>query len=249
MRGDLQEARECVAWTVSHFPFLKERHDAWLKSNVKVEIRDDNPNATHCPIVAVEKEALPLSFNVEVGAYINVLRTSLDILATALARRHGVIDLESVYFPIIKTRSQFLSGKYKGHELVKILPAIERGILENLKPYQGGNNILWAIHALDIKRKHQRLLKVEAHPSQLSITAVGLKEDDFAPIRTEGGWIRNNNETILGLLRRGMPRPKMEFSTFIGFDEPETGMSHIVLEALDQFARLTNSIISLFDDP
>ena len=51
-------------------------------------------------IVAVEKEVLPLSFVVEVGAYINSIRSSLNVLATALAYRYQMPKPEDVYFPI-----------------------------------------------------------------------------------------------------------------------------------------------------
>lgn len=46
------------------------------------------PDTPNDMVVAVEKEPLPLSFNVEVGAYINAIRSSLDILATAMALYH-----------------------------------------------------------------------------------------------------------------------------------------------------------------
>jgi hypothetical protein len=193
--------------------------------------------------VAREKDVLPLAFNVEVGAYVNVMRTSLDILATSLARRFSMPRPDKVYFPVVETRSQFLAQTYKGIEFVKRLPAAERGILESLKPYKGGNDVLWALHSLDIRRKHRQLLTVEPHPSALSITGVGI---NFTPLGA-GGWIRSNDETILGFLRKGTPKPKFQYAPFIGFNESETGMSHAVLEALDQFARLTYSIVSLFD--
>jgi hypothetical protein len=101
---------------------------------------------------------------------------------------------------------------------------------------------------LDIKRKHHRLLTVEPHPAHLALTAVGI-DRYFSPIRGAGGWVRANNEILLGLLQKGAPQPRIQFTPFIGFDEPETGMSHVVLEALDQFAGLAHSIIKRFDIP
>ena len=198
-------------------------------------------------LVASEKEPLPLAFNVEVGAYINVLRTSLDILATTLGRRHGITKLDDAYFPIVDSQSKFLAGNYKGQKIVQRLPPVERSILEQLKPYRGGHDVLWALHSLDIKRKHQRLLTVEPHPAMLSITAVNI-DKTFTPL-PGGQWVRGYQETMLGFIRKGAPKPKVQFSAFIGFDEPETGMSHVVLEALDQFARVADSIIDLFDAP
>jgi hypothetical protein len=61
-----------------------QRLEAWLDAHVTIEIRDVPAPATHNPIVAVERELLPISFSVEAGAYINTIRSSLDILAMAL---------------------------------------------------------------------------------------------------------------------------------------------------------------------
>ena len=69
-----------------HSPSLHERIDASLSRNLRIEIECLPPPATHDRIIAVEGEPFPLSFNVEVGAYINVIRSSLDMLASVLSR-------------------------------------------------------------------------------------------------------------------------------------------------------------------
>jgi hypothetical protein len=83
MRADLLEAQASVDWAVEQLLPFHQR----LEANVVIEIRDVPPPATHNPIVAVERELLPISFSVEAGAYINAIRSSLDILAMALVRR------------------------------------------------------------------------------------------------------------------------------------------------------------------
>jgi hypothetical protein len=90
MRPDLLEAQANVEWVLSQLPDLATRLDAWLECSVTTELRDPGAHATHNLIIGVEKELLPLSFNVEVGAYINAIRSSLDILVMALVRRHNL---------------------------------------------------------------------------------------------------------------------------------------------------------------
>jgi hypothetical protein len=93
---------------VARLPDLAKRLEAWLDRSVKVELRDPGGRATHNLIIGVEKELLPLSFNVEVGAYINAIRSSLDILAMALVRRRALdISEEKVYFPVARSVATF----------------------------------------------------------------------------------------------------------------------------------------------
>ena len=91
MRYDLIEARASIEWPVSQLAGLQGRFDAWLTRSVKIEIRETPGPENFNPIVADEKELLPIVFSVEAGAYINSIRSSLDILAMALVRRNGLL--------------------------------------------------------------------------------------------------------------------------------------------------------------
>jgi hypothetical protein len=90
MRNDLLDAQASVDWAVSNLPFLDQRLTEWLKQNVRVIIKELDPENPNDLVVAKELEFLPLSFNVEAGAYINAIRSSLDLLATALAVRYSI---------------------------------------------------------------------------------------------------------------------------------------------------------------
>jgi len=87
MRDDLLHAQAAVDWAVSNLPSFQERLYAWIAANIHIFLKETEPQIPHNVLVAVQKEPLPLTFNVEAGAYINVIRSSLDILAVALARR------------------------------------------------------------------------------------------------------------------------------------------------------------------
>ena len=101
MRPDLLEAQACVNWVPAQLPSLHERLEHWLNDSVTIGIVDTLAPATHNPVVAIEKELLPIEFSVEVGAYINALRSGLDILAMSLVKKHRLpIADENVYFPI-----------------------------------------------------------------------------------------------------------------------------------------------------
>ncbi|MGD0144119.1 MAG: hypothetical protein ABSC92_13250 [Rhizomicrobium sp.] len=245
MKDDLLSASASVNWAVSNFPSFDERLGNWVDENVHVTIKETPPDVPNNVIVAEDKVPLPLEFNAEVGAYINAIRSSLDILATSLVQRYGVsVPEEDVYFPVVRDRETFDRGKYKGHKFVQALPAPERDIVEKLKPYAGGNDLLWDLHRLDILRKHFRLLTVQTNPAAFRITGWGLS-NYFTRIST--GWACNPGETMLGLVTKNAPHFEMHFTGFIGLNEPGPLARVPVVHALDTFAKLAQSIIMRFD--
>ena len=169
-RTDLLEALASADWALVQLPDLAKRLDAWIDSSIRMEVRDPGPQAEINLIIGVQKEPLPLSFNVEVGAYINAIRSSLDILAGALVRRHSLpFDEDEVAFPIARNEAGFAKRKWCGRQFLDSLPANEREIIESLKPYKGGSASIWALHHLDIVRKHRRLLTVLPRPITITL--------------------------------------------------------------------------------
>ncbi len=242
MRADLLEAQASVDWAFDQLLPFDQRLEAWLGANVVIEIRDVPPPATHNPIVALEKELLPIAFSVEAGAYINAIRSSLDILAMTLVRRRGLAIPENrVYFPIADSEEVFSNG---GVPLLQQLPAEDRAKLLSLKPYREGNAALWALHHLDIVRKHRRLLDVQIRPVHLSM-AGSLKSGDFEPLHGEP--FQAGAETVLGLLRKGVPDPAMQSRFYVAINEPGTIQRRPVLATLIYLAEAASSAIKLFD--
>lgn len=213
---------------------------------VDVGVRETPPPATHNPIVAIEKSPLPFDFSVEAGAYINAIRSGLDILAVALGARCNMRNLKEAYFPVASSEAEFLRGKYKGAALIKALPDMERRMIESLKPYEGGNKSLWLLHHLDITRKHHRLLGVAARPAKLTLSGRG-DFGDFAPVRTDSGWVRVNNETVVGFIKKGAPDYEAKYACHIALNEPDILPGYPIITALENFARAATGIIGLFD--
>jgi hypothetical protein len=243
MKADLFEAKASVDWVFSQLVPFGQRLEEWLKTNVAIEILDVPPPATHNPIVAVEKEILPYAFSVEAGAYINTIRSSLDILAMALVRRHSLeIAEDRVSFPFFRSKEAF--DKQNGGPMLQLLPDSDRAIIAAQKPYPEGNPTLWALHHLDIVRKHRRLLDVQIRPIHLSM-AGNLKPDDFRPLAT--GPFQVNEETLLGLIRKGVPDPAMQSRFFVALNEVGYAHRKPVTATLAHLADTANAVISLFD--
>jgi hypothetical protein len=251
MRDDLLHAQASVDWAESNLPILKQRLDAWLKDNIHVvikELPDDTPNNV---VVAIQKCPLPVAFQVEAGANINAIRSSLDILACALANRHCQALIDETYFPIVSDASILARGitngkGFKGAKFIQALPAKERGIIETLKPYKGGNDLLWPLHQLDIVRKHQRLLTTEVRPRTFAVFAWGDISKVFTPIAT--GWIPGGDDeaAVLGLTPKGQ-KPQIKLTMQVSLGEAAYLPHREIVTALYEFANLAKAIIRDFD--
>ena len=214
MRDDLLHAQASVDWAIAQFPSLQHRLRSWVHLNISPEIEETDAQAPHDFVVAIEKEPLPLSFNVEIGAYINAIRSALDLLATALADRHGDPNSKNAYFPIAASKLAFSQGNYNAAKFVQRLPQAEREIIESLKPYKGGNDELWSLHELDILRKHRRLIGVEPTPILSRVAGVSVK-----PAHPETGWLRGEHKTILALIGKGAPKPHVTHTFAVTIEE------------------------------
>jgi hypothetical protein len=161
----------------------------------------------------------------------------------ALVRRHGLlIEERRVYFPITDSKEAFV--KKGGAPLLQQLPEEDRAKLSSLKPYRGGNAVLWALHHLDIVRKHRRLLDVQIRPIHLSMSG-SLKPGDFEPLHGEP--FQAGAETVIGLICKGVPRPAMQSRFYVAINEPGTIQRRPVLATVAHLADAASSAIRLFD--
>jgi hypothetical protein len=245
MRPDLLEAKASVDWVWSQLPGLVQHLEMWLNEHVTLELRDPGGNATHDLIIGVEKELLPLSFNVEVGAYINALRSGLDILAMALVRRNGSsIKEDEIYFPIARSEESFKSEKWAGRKMLDALGPQERKIIQALDPYRGGNQDIWMLHHLDIVRKHRRLLSVVLRPMSISLQGT-LAPGDFEPLAVDA--VHVNDETIIGMLRKGVDAKLVRSNFYVALDEKLHIGRRPISATLAHLANVAENIVTLFN--
>lgn len=243
MCADIAYAYASIDWAVSNLPPFQQRMQGWLDVNVDLRIENLDSNPTHNLLVAFEKAPIPLEFSVEFGAYINSIRSSLDILATTLAYRNDMTNRDKAYFPIAQTEAKFLAREYKGADFVKRLPDTERKIIESIKPYDGGNPLLWELHNLDNARKHKRLLAVETRPAIVT----GHGWDSF--IKGEAALselVHANGETILGMVSKLAHKNDFKIAAQITMGEPGPLYGDNAIVALTSLANVARDIIKKF---
>jgi hypothetical protein len=92
---------------------------------------------------------IPTALNVTVGAILHSLRTPLDQMLSAIAlKTHD--SPRGVAFPFGRNREEFEISLGKQTKL----PLDARKLIGTLKPYRGGNALLYALHALNNPDKH-----------------------------------------------------------------------------------------------
>ena len=165
------------------------------------------------------------------------------MLAMVLVKRHNIsIKEKDVYFPISESKDLFDRNAKK---LLDGLPPLEQRLLVDLKPYHGGNEIIWALHRLDILRKHRRLLNARLKPIHMSLVGA-LNDGDFTPLGGDGS-IQVGEETVLGMLRKGVPAPALHTSFYVAIDEEGIVASRPVTAVLAKMASTATLAINLFD--
>lgn len=245
MRADLLDAQACVDWTISQVDVLKRQLMAW----------DEQPpyRIVSEPHTQVGKKVLRLRdvkppspiINAQVGAMINSLRASLDLLVNRLAERTGHAGKEDSHFPICPSRDAFFIGKHAGHKHIRRLSDVDRKIIEELEPWRGGKiPLLYALHELDITRKHRRLINVEMRP--VYAKATGLPPDEPVTFHAISG-VKFEENAILGVDDAEPDYSKIEIVFDIRLNEAGPLANAHVTIAIESMAHLVTGIIGKFD--
>ena len=88
MQPDLAGAYAAVDWAISQIEVLDQRINQWIESRPYNAVTEPDGDTPYNIIKArFQGNPLPLVVNAEAGAIINMIRSSLDILAVTLAEK------------------------------------------------------------------------------------------------------------------------------------------------------------------
>jgi hypothetical protein len=115
------------------------------------------------------KECVPAEWSAIVGDAIHNIRASLDLLMVAVVRRCDPErqSYNHVHFVVRETKDEFETSLPKN---IKGASAEARRLIEELKPYQGGNEALWRLHQLDVLDKHKAIVPVGSAYQAFGVT-------------------------------------------------------------------------------
>lgn len=153
-RPDLSDAQTSVDWADRQIDVLTAELSAFAQAAPYALTTEPNEDGW-TRIYITSAASVTKLFAPSVNAIIQAQRSSLDFLVVALAEANGANDPKDAYFPVVKT-VEGLSEKHTLKKLRRLDPADQQAILD-LKPYCGGNDTLFALHTLNLERKHRRL--------------------------------------------------------------------------------------------
>jgi hypothetical protein len=244
MRADLLDAQAALDWANTQIPLLQQGFIEWQRANPYPVVEEPHPDGTSNAAVVYD-QPFPLTFNAWVGAIINSLRSSLDLIAAALAVRNGHKPNADTHFPIFRCVLDFIDP-LTGIESKKWLSDRERAAIKSFKPYGGGDAALWPLHHLDVMRKHQRL--VVARPNVDGYLMVGARHMVVGGAKAIE---RLENKTVLFRLAPGERLNATQGNTllavFVSFNEATAGLAdHEVAAVLRDFAvRVTDILFEI----
>lgn len=248
MRADLLDAQAAVDWAISQFPTFEEKVGAWRKNAYSVRIETDPQSGKKAYYVTLG--AIPPLINAAAGSILHDIRTSLDMLAVALAERNGHSAPKDVYFPICEDLRAFLDTRRGGgKEKIKRLSTADQAAIEGLKPYKGGNDLLYALHHLDITSKHRRLIHIDKFPRGISIAPKDGSGVGIGTVEINRAWRSFEDQAPVVWTAPHIADCDIDIGIFVAFDEGGAVEGEQVIASLRKFAGLANSIIRLFDSP
>ena len=140
-----------------HIEELKREAQTFHDSRPYELYATDEPETGDRYVRVRVKAQVPILFGTIIGEIIHNLRAALDQAAWELVISNGGNPTNQIYFPIGKDeRDLELSIK------AKLMGASEKSknTIRKIRPFRGGNDSIWKVHALDILDKHRAIIPV-----------------------------------------------------------------------------------------
>lgn len=238
---DLTGARAKLKWADNQITILGAQVTAFMAQNV-YEVRTPPNSKMRRATLYRNNVTVPDDIKTATGMIVQAQRDSLDHLVVALARRKNAAVKDTIpAFPICD------SGKLFAANLRKIadLSDADRDAIVALKPYKGGDNLLYALHWLSNKSKHRDLITAAQHGVGAAITTDGAK--GYVRKITVHQALGPDGTPMAVVNMEADPQIKIKLSHAVSFREiPEAG-SRPVIELLREFSKLAGEIIGGFD--
>jgi hypothetical protein len=153
----LEDSKSKIEWAKRHIPDLESALTRFVDSKPYEFFREASADGLNEFVKLRITKVIPTDISHLVGDIIHSLRASLDYAACDLAEANGARKVDDVHFPFGKDVNAFEASAKKK---IKKLSASAQEFIRTLKPYQGGNDLLWLVHYLDLGDKHRKLTPI-----------------------------------------------------------------------------------------
>lgn len=198
-----------------------------------------------CKIRAI-KVAPPVEIAVITGEILYLLRSALDHLVTQVATKRNVTVIKRTGFPIESTRDKF-ENVIARREIEQRLPDL-CAVLRDLKPYKGGNDLLWWLHWINGQEKHQMLVPIAGSRIINKIELTRTTEEAFdIGLDRGGGWVRLDKDyVVMTLSPSGKAKGKIDAIFTVSLSEVNGLQFQPIGQTLTQFSDLVSGIVNIF---
>ena len=134
---------------------------------------------------------------------------------------------------------------------IRKLPQAAVQIIHELKPYLGGNNLLWSLHQLDIIDKHRALIPIATThlgvKAQLTAKPLGTFPHTFSIPKALQPL---DKDAVILVYPAGLQfdSSEIEFTVDMAFHNVGPIDGQPVLTVLHQFVAMTKSVLGIFED-
>lgn len=228
-----------------HIRELESAFGDFLKSNPhRLSIEKD---AKGLDVLTLESiRPMPALIPLVIGDALHNLRSALDHLAYEIVADSGRTPSRSVAFPFAKGREELVDSLRNGEIETAAGATIIDLIVDTVRPYQGGNDALYALHALDIVDKHHLVVPVVTLVGLVGVFAEDSNHNVFQDISLsvgEGGKL-NAIATSGALKITDYGRPA--FAVVFAKDQAFEGQP--VLPTLHQLAQLVSGVVEAIEN-
>lgn len=242
-----------------HVADLERQLGAFLGSNpYKVGAKHD-PQTRELIYYVASVDQTPDSLSVIAGDAIQNLASGLDHLAYQLVcsdTGDNPPNPRWIYFPI-----QDDATKYEAKKNGKMQGAAKETFdaIDSLRPYKGGNDLLWSLYQLNTIEKHRLLLTVGSQAAGVNLGQLmaGTVGDAFPPEAVaafesmnvflnpadKGFPLKEGFELYIGAVDEN-PNPKQQFRFTVAFAEPGVSEGKPLIETLHQLITLVEGIVT-----
>ncbi len=197
-------------------------------------------------LVASRRYPPPNSWATLIGDTIHNLRSALDLLACDTMRLHNK-GVSSVHFPFAD-KAENLEDTIRSRTVHRARPEVVN-LFYSLRPYKGGDELLYGIHELDIQDKHKLLIPVVAASS---LGRIDFKLANHPPTEISLVYLFSADEKeVCGLFVDSGLKPEFKYEEKPKFEVlfDIGGVRHKpVLPTLLQMSKLVNEIIVKFEE-
>lgn len=244
MSNEFKDSRLRWSRAKEHLVDLKRGIQSFFDTKPCTSLIEPDPDGIHEVYKIRFTKTLPDELVVMTAEVIEHLRAALDLACYVSAKiLSGANNPRNAHFPVAPDLANF-KGKFKGKS--KDIPEEIRPLFYSLKPYKGGNDLLWALNRIAGTNKHTMLVPVAFVRNRISVAGTFIGGE--FPTFYGPNWDRCNEEIILfksKLCSKG--NYYGDVSVVIAFDEVEIVGGKPVETVLNDLVGEVDSILSAIE--